>query len=720
MSRRWFPLLLAAALLAGCSGPGRLVGPAAPPAPAEPAQPAEPPAPASLGGYPASVPSYAVEPGFRNVANWASFNKKLLITDAQKALLARNMFCCTPTQSEQLLFLYENNDYENLPSFVTVDLVLQLYHMFYDFTLRRIETDFLAARVRRLTERMLEESLETWVGARDPGLREAARRNAAFFGVAARLAGLSSSLPAEVRPMVARELALVQSHSGFAVGAIFPYKIDYSQFVPRGHYTRSEALRRYFLAMMWYGLVPFTPGPESDLLPIQQGLLLVRSLHAVSDARGKPLLEDWEGVYEPTVFYVGSADDLTPHEWKPLMDRVFGAGAPAEAFADRPRLEQFVAGLQHLRPPGIVAKLSFERPVPDPERQLRMMGQRYIPDSEVLQELCEPYVRPFPSGLDVMAVLGSRRAAALLDANPEFNPKGWPDYRPKRGKLLEQFAAIPRETWGSNLYWGWLDTLRALLEPVPTGYPSVMRTTAWQDRSLHTALASWTELRHDTILYAKQSVAECGDGEEKPFVKGYVEPNPLLYNRLRRLTRKSMEGLAKRGLLADDLIDKFEQVEELLDFLLRVSLKELQGEKLTREEYEEIRFIGGKVEYLTLSLFPNYPNNWSLVAEVDRRVALVADVHTAVPEVLEEAVGHAAEILAIVPIEGKLQLTRGAVFTHYEFRWPMNNRLTDEAWQRMLERGPRPRPAYWTKSFLAPARPRDRRREAREVYSSGC
>ena len=53
------------------------------------------------------------------------------------------------------------------------------------------------------------------------------------------------------------------------------------------------------------------------------------------------------------------------------------------------------------------------------------------------------------------------------------------------------------------------------------GYPSFMRNEAWTDKSLNTSLGSWAELRHDTILYAKQSGIECGgDGDEPPPAQG--------------------------------------------------------------------------------------------------------------------------------------------------------------------------------------------------------
>jgi len=65
-------------------------------------------------------------------------------------------------------------------------------------------------------------------------------------------------------------------------------------------------------------------------------------------------------------------------------------------------------------------------------------------------------------------------------------------------------------------------------------------------------------------------------------------------------------------------------------------------------------------------------------------------------------VGHAFEIFVIAPIEGKLYLTRGAVFSYYEFLQPMADRLTDERWQEMLKQKKAPAQPEWAKSFTAP------------------
>ena len=58
----------------------------------------------------------------------------------------------------------------------------------------------------------------------------------------------------------------------------------------------------------------------------------------------------------------------------------------------------------------------------------------------------------------------------------------------------------------------------------------VARTEAWGRRMLNTQLASWAELRHDTILYAKQSYT---GGASCEFPDALVDPNPAFFARLR-------------------------------------------------------------------------------------------------------------------------------------------------------------------------------------------
>jgi hypothetical protein len=128
-----------------------------------------------------------------------------------------------------------------------------------------------------------------------------------------------------------------------------------------------------------------------------------------------------------------------------------------------------------------------------------------------------------------------------------LNDSSYENYSVKYGELDSEFSNFSTADWNRNLYWSWLYSLQPLLKEYGNGYPTFMQTNAWQDKELSTSLASWTELRHDTILYAKQSYTVLEESameppEEKPFV-GYVEPVPDFYARLRALTKMTNRGL---------------------------------------------------------------------------------------------------------------------------------------------------------------------------------
>lgn len=660
----------------------------------------------------AKVKPYRVSGSLREVTNLSAFSKGRPISDLEKAKLAKNLFVVTPTDEMQLFHLYEQNDYRNLPSFVTADLALQVHHEVFDYLLRTTEQAKLLPILRDLTAELAETAAERARGIAGAGAtprEKAFVRNAAYFAAAALLLKQTPpELSAEARALADKEVALISAHQRRDGSPILGRAVDYSLFTPRGHYTRNAKLERFFRTMSWYGVAPFaTRDPEAKV----DELAIIQALEIADLFRRPGVREKWESVYEPTSFFVGISDDLTPIEWDAARRELWGETEPelgSEA------LRSFAEAVEKRRPSRIDAN------APDRACQMRVMGQRYIPDSEVLSRLSSD-TRPFPCGLDVMAVLGCERATEILDAHPgQYNRENWADYEPRRETLTKEFASLPDAVWQGDLYHRWLRALDAVLTPAPEGYPSLMRSEAWRDKSLETALASWAELRHDTILYAKGSTAECGD-DPPPLLHGYVEPNVVLYDRLLRATAAAYRGLEARGLLVDRTVSRVRMTEDLLLFLRTVSEKELRNEPLTDREYEQIRYLGAEVERLTLSIFAPTVSSWALVSEADRDMAVVADVHTVLGTVLEEAVGHPNEILTIVPVDGKLVLARGACFSYYEFH--EGKRMTDAEWRERLKSGDPPQQPEWTGSFLVPKEKSGmygKDPSTLAVYNSGC
>jgi hypothetical protein len=341
----------------------------------------------------------------------------------------------------------------------------------------------------------------------------------------------------------------------------------------------------------------------------------------------------------------------------------------------------------------------------DKSKGLRFMGQRFVPDSYMFQNLValdyaghgQPFtlvyslggpIRGFPRGLDVMDLLGSARAQAILLADGDTEYRKYPE---QRAMLAAQFAAFSEQDWNRNLYWGWLYALKTLLAPAGAGYPSFMQTAAWTDKNLNTALASWTELRHDTILYAKQSTTPIATGIPAQPGFGYVEPAPEFYGRLLALTQMTTSGLDGLGVLNDQARGRLQALAQALQQVQSISQKELRNQALTADEYTYIQNIGTALE--------------ATVAGVDAmgtKTTIAADVHTDANSgnVLEEAVGYTDVLAAaVLQPDGKLTLALGPALSYYEFKWPSSNRLTDEAWQALLAQQPPSRPA-WTSSFF--------------------
>lgn len=664
-----------------------------------------------------AVKSYKVEEDLENVVNLKYFKeavnyytrravKGFSFSDAQKKKLVQNGFVVTPSNAEQFFHIYESLHYgisPRIPNFITSDCVLQLYHLFYDFTLRAIEVDELLPALTNLTRAMLSDSIKQYQEITSPALKTACLKNISFFGVAAKLLGIEvASLPQECASQVQNELQKIEKHQSRENSSIFPWQHDYTQYIVRGHYTRSEELQKFFMVMMWYGQNPFPfeyEGERTEQQILQA--LLITHLLLTSTIDSEALIGLWEKVYSITALYVGSTDDLNVHHFGKLMEEAYGKSPPPDALADKEKLDLFYENSKKLTQPRIVGTLLG---IPS-GLQFRFMGQRFIPDSYIMQELVSWPARPWPKGLDVMAVLGSKQASLFLDTLYQ-EPEKWEGYLPRRKKLEKEFANMDEKEWYQNLFYGWLYTLQALLEKRGKGYPSFMQNTAWEDKELNTALASWAELRHDTILYGKPSGAE-GDGprEEVPQPKGYVEPVPEFYNRLIKLVRLNKKILSDCGYFSEKIKKIADRYEDLLRFLRKVSQKELQEIPLNPEEYERIRRFGGTMEGLSISMVEleyKVPlRGWFEVTGPDQEVACIADVHTSSGKCLEEAVGHINPIYVVVPIEGKLHLTRGGVFSYYEFKYPADRRLTDEAWQEMIKRGRAPDPPSWTSSFTA-------------------
>lgn len=616
-------------------------------------------------------------------------------TERAKDLLIKNGFVVIPTSYSDVYNIYGENWVFRIPNFITVDSVLHIYHLLLDKCLRFIEGDILRPMLFDLTEIMIKITKSQYNSAFNPNVKEAARRNLAFFSVAGYLLQPINIDPS-VKNLVEAELKLIEAHNCIAISPILEYYEDYSQYTPRGHYTRAESLKQYFKAMMWYGRmkfnlmkgIPYIPAIK-DINGTRQALLICLALKSSNNA-----LRLWHTIFDVISFFAGSSDDLTYWDYLEAASHIYPQSLKPKDLANDTSIESFIDIALKYRNPRIISTLvlDFENET-EVTKGFHFFGQRYSHDAYIFQSLVHDNVfnRTIPTALDILAVFGSSRAKEIL-VNESIL---YPDYLPQRNSIEQEFSKLNETSWTENLYNSWIYSLIPLQESKGEGYPFYMQSSAWLDKSLFTTLGSWTELKHDVgILYSKQSYSVSVTSGHPP---GFVEPYPRVYARLASLTAMTLDGLEKRNILPNEIEDRIENLYTLLLNLTTISMKELENTPLTPQERDLIQQIHRKFKAISSFGTTEYTSS------TDDRMAIVADVFSDpnTMQVLEEAVGNAFVIYTINPYGNGYYLTRGAVFSYYEFLLPLSDRLTDEMWQELLGQGMQPDLPNWSCSFIA-------------------
>ena len=657
-----------------------------------------------------SLPAYEVAADLSNVENASRFQ----FNAAAQQRLADNGFVVIPGRGVEYFLLYEFNRYDNVPNFITTDAMLHNYHLYFQHLLKTVERNKLIPELKALNAGMMEISLEQYRQVQGSEWENAVLRNLAFFTVGSSLLGAKTAIPAEVKSVVEAELKLINAHQTTTVSPLMSMgaqpdeleslKEDYTQYIPRGHYSSSNELKSYFKAMMWYGRMTFRAKDEDET---RSAALMTLALH-----EGK-VQTPWASIYDTTEFFAGRSDDPGFEEYAQAMHQVYGEKISLKDISqDDTKWPTFLTEVRKIKGPAINSIPIFDANIqPDRAREIsgfRFMGQRYTVDADIFQRLIYREVgenpagerRLLPKGLDIPAALGSAEAGQILKDMGEYQYQGYPE---NMDKMQQYLADLEEASWHQNLYWNWMHTIRPLTRQVPDGYPTFMLNQAWAHKELNTFLGSWTELKHDTILYSKQNYAEMGGGGMEDIDdRGYVEPNPHLYARLAALSAMTRDGLQSRNLLDARDNENLSRMEDLALQLKIISEKELKGESLTEEEYELIRSFGGQLEHFWMeALRDQAQEGGRSMLLINNRAPVVADVATAPPStVLEEATGYIDYIFAVVPVEGNLRIVKGGVYSYYEFPWSAEDRLTDEKWWEMLDSGQTPDTPAWIESFM--------------------
>lgn len=618
------------------------------------------------------------------------------LTDSELGKLGSNGFVVSKqSNASSFYYGYANIYKEDLPVYISADAILDSVHRSFDSILMNLE------------EQVLFSKLDTLLGnvrvalAGDTALGDAVKTDLDFY-----LTVAHSLLLDEVQTATFASAEDVMSFYNLAKAAdgmtdidLFdaPRKIDFSQFIPRGHYTDSPALTAYFKSMMWLGRIDFRM-----VETLENGAQVVNrpQLHAVLALEGLMVnhLELWKQINLVIELFVGKSDNMTPLQTEGLMAALgIGSAGDLDSLGDE-EIKQIILqngfGAQRIASHLMVNGLGAgTMPL---NASFLIFGQRFVVDSYVFSNVVYDRVqggnekRMMPNPLDVaFSVLNNNHAAQLLQ--PELLQY---QYAPDLHMMRTVVSTYDEDFWSQNLYNHWLQSLAALSDSTASNMPSYTQTAQWENRLLNTQLGSWAELRHDTLLYTKQSYTM---GITCEFPDAYVDPYPAFFSRLVAYADK---GLEVAGTLAEN--ESSPLLKQALDYFTELGfvcdiLGEMAQQQLDKVPYTEAQlgFINEGIQISESNICggPPTPEGWYKRLFFDLDSALeydptIADVHTqptdaagaTVGKVLHVATGRPdAMIVTVNQCDGP-RAYAGMVFSYYEKVTQDFHRMTDEEW----------------------------------------
>ena len=627
--------------------------------------------------------------------------------------------------------------HKDLPVIVTTDAIFQAFHISYDRVLKNMELGKLIDDIKNILNGMNQSMPQlAFQYNSNPLMLPMLKDVDVYITVGRKLMDIPASpYYVENTAFIDSVIQLIMDADGIGTLELFSStcrSYDWSQFKPRGHYVdpQHSELENYWRTMIWYGRMeiylgklsaadPFCdPQTSADIKRQVIDAFLIQQLSQISGVRST--IDDVEDMIK---FFVGDQDNVTLANLD-FLKTAISLNSPSELL-DSLKLEEFQDTLanQSFAQQLIMSQLLKSEPMsPDsitPASAFLLFGQRFVVDSYVMSQVVYdrikynggPVCRLFPSSLDPLFALGNNAALQLL--KPELETY---HYSYILAGLRYLFDNYSDDYWRSSLYNAWVGAIRQLNPPEDrTTLPQFMTTAAFWQEKLNTQLFSWAELRHDNLLYAKQSytgIPVCS------YPYGYVEPFPEFYESL-----KTFSVIAKNKFSTitfpdpsykQMLITYYTDFANVMDTLKSISEKELSGTLLS---IEEINFLKGIVYEGSSGCAPGF-DGWYPKLFIDdegsffkglmEKENIVADIHTTPSDCAGNINGWVTHVgtgfvnlgvfIANVPSGEKVAFV-GPLNSYYEYVTDNFLRLTDDEWTATyLQSAARP---SWVNLYLA-------------------
>ncbi len=440
-------------------------------------------------------------------------------SEEAKRRLGKQGFVVTAQQFPQIFaaYLELEKDRPCPPTFVTEDSVWHAYHVLLEDGVKELE-ERQTSVLRRFSARLLEAAQKKSRQRGDVYWDLAAF---AAVGLVLQDAGAAASLPADLRSVVGEVIQAIETGNEPVRVLFFGLPLAPERFRAASFYAKGAELRAYFKARQWYAICDFRQRSPTET---------ERALHlALLIAGDQQLKQLHERLCAPYDVLLGPPDDAGVPQYVELASKTVAAALSTDRIAAV--LDAFRQRAASLPAP----KINDQLLLPDQyahfaaeTKGFRLLPPRSCPSAVLLQRTVHPLVkgREVPSGLDFFtagALACEPAKRALLASAGDTS-------------VFEAIVGAKAEPLPDSVHGKALGLLRLLQEPLPDSAPLPLRTPAWQDKQLWTALGAWAEQRHTWAGHLKLTVTVL-DGDEQP--PGYVSPYPSFFRALGELARQT-------------------------------------------------------------------------------------------------------------------------------------------------------------------------------------
>lgn len=552
-----------------------------------------------------------------------------------------------------LFDVYQQNREQAVANLITPDLLMVSYSLIRQRTALEQERELLIPSFKNFTEQLHQQLGKSKL--KTPVQKKAYAYVSIIQGL------ITGQTPKVIKDleMITTEWQLTQQKQGITESAILAVKIDYSQLQARGRYNQHDDLNRYFQAFKYASLAHFfSNGSAATGISHQQAQELTQIAQYLTEIIGKnPMLKsEYDKFYQALTWQYGTYTELNYQDFLNIQQH------HPQTWTEPQTLNQAINTyrLQHKNLniydyPVDTGKLTGQENIAYVLTGWRLFSPTQNNDVAAYQQLLYPHTGIFtpPCGqlqcvqpwtlatINGQAIKAYAKASELLailginSAEQQIHHSG-EDLFTNYAQQQQEAAVLLQKNNGLN------QLQLQFLQDAGRSYPQVA-----------SLLGFWTWQRYINMLYSKQSMTmgskslQISDEEPRKGARLYGDAE--FYKALLSLVQAHQQQNPRLwlefGTLLQSLINIAEQKQNL--------------------KAEDEQFLNDLDKQLL-----------TLTGQKDKPI--IVDIHTNPIDnmVVEEAIG--------LPKVITQQQARGAVWQHYEFKQPLNQRLDNQQWQAQL------------------------------------